>query len=83
MICSADSETQVKAVAEHIVETLAGEGEKAWHVEGQEGRRWVLLDYVDVVIHVFYTETREFYALESLWGDAPVVRVKDDAREIA
>lgn len=83
MLCSADSEPQVKAVADHIVEKLAEEGMKAWHVEGQEGRRWVLLDYVDVVIHVFYTDTREFYALETLWGDAPVERVKDEAREIA
>jgi ribosome-associated protein len=83
VICSADSETQVKAVADHVAESLATEGMKAWHVEGQQGRRWILLDYVDVVIHVFYTETREFYALEDLWGDAPAIRAKDDAREIA
>jgi ribosome-associated protein len=82
VICSADSETQVKAVADHVSESLAKEGAKAWHVEGQQGRRWVLLDYVDVVVHVFYTETREFYALENLWGDAPMIRA-DDAREIA
>ena len=82
VICSADSETQVKAVADHVSKTLSEEGVKAWHVEGQQGRRWVLLDYVDVVVHVFYTETREFYALENLWGDAPVTRA-DDAREIA
>jgi ribosome-associated protein len=82
VICSADSETQVKAVADHVEETLRKEGTKAWHVEGQEGRRWILLDYVDVVLHVFYTETRQFYALEDLWGDAPVFRA-DDASKIA
>ena len=83
VICSADSEIQVRAIADHLDATLGKEGQKAWHVEGQEGRRWVLLDYVDVVVHVFYSATREHYALESLWGDAPVVRVDDDAREIA
>ena len=82
VVCSADSETQVKAIADHITETLGKEDSKPWHVEGLEGRRWVLLDCVDVVVHVFYTETRSFYALENLWGDAPVTHI-DDAREIA
>jgi ribosome-associated protein len=82
VICTADSETQVKAVADHVTETLDKEGMKVWHVEGEEGRRWILLDYVDVVVHVFYSETRRFYALENLWGDAPMIRA-DDAREIA
>jgi len=83
VVCTAESETQVKAVADHVLEGLAKDGVKAWHVEGLEGRRWVLLDYVDVVVHVFYSETRDFYALETLWGDAPATRVDDDAREIA
>ena len=83
VVCSAESETQVKAVAGHVQEVLAKEGQKAWHVEGMEGRRWVLLDYVDVVVHVFYSQTRDFYSLETLWGDAPARRVDDDAREIA
>ncbi|MBZ0270242.1 ribosome silencing factor [bacterium] len=83
VVCSADSETQVKAVADHVLAGLAKHGVKAWHVEGLESRRWVLLDYVDVVVHVFYSETRDFYALETLWGDAPATRVDDDAREIA
>lgn len=82
VVCTAESETQVKAVADHVLEGLAKDGVKAWHVEGLEGRRWVLLDYVDVVVHVFYSDTRDFYALETLWGDAPATRV-DDAREIA
>ena len=83
VICTADSASQVRAVAEHVRETLIEEGSRAWHVEGLESRRWVLLDYVDVVVHVFYSATREHYALETLWGDAPLVRVDDDAREIA
>ncbi len=83
VVCTADSETQVKAVANHVLNTLSTEGVKAWHVEGLEGRQWVLLDYVDVVVHVFYGDTRDFYALESLWGDAPSTRIDDDVREIA
>lgn len=77
VVCSADSETQVKAVADHVLEGLAKNGVKVWHVEGLEGRRWVLLDYVDVVVHVFYSNTRDFYSLETLWGDAPATRVDD------
>jgi ribosome-associated protein len=81
VILSADSETQVLAIAEHIVETLANTGTKAWHVEGLESRRWVLVDFVDVVVHVFHDRTREFYSLESLWGDAPMIRIGEDARQ--
>lgn len=79
VVATADSETQVKAVADHIVEQLRVEGQKAWHVEGLESRSWILLDYVDVVIHVFHARTRDHYGLETLWGDAPATRVEDDA----
>ncbi len=82
VICSGDSETQVRAIADHIREKLSQDGSPVWHVEGEEGSKWILLDYVDVVVHVFYSATRQLYALESLWGDAPVARVSD-AREIA
>ena len=70
LICSATSEVQVKAIAEGIEERLLEHGVKPWHVEGREGRRWVLLDYVDVVVHVFHQKTREYYMLDRLWGDA-------------
>ncbi|MCA9752385.1 MAG: ribosome silencing factor [Gemmatimonadetes bacterium] len=79
VLATADSETQVKAVCDHIVEKLREEGQKAWHVEGLEGRRWVLVDFVDVVVHVFHAETRGYYSLETLWGDAPATRIDDDA----
>lgn len=69
-ICSGTSEVQVKAIAEAIEETLTPRGVKPWHVEGRAGRRWILLDYVDVVIHVFHEKTREYYMLDRLWGDA-------------
>ena len=70
LICSASSEVQVKAVAEGVEEKLRGAGVRPWHVEGLGGRRWVLLDYVEVVVHVFHEKTREYYMLDRLWGDA-------------
>jgi ribosome-associated protein len=83
VVCSGDSENQVKAIADHVAEQLGREGLKPWHLEGLAGRRWVLIDFVDVVVHVFYSDTRAYYGLENLWGDAPAVRIDDDAREIA
>jgi ribosome-associated protein len=70
LICSASSAVQVKAVAEAVEDKLRERGARAWHVEGYEGRRWVLLDYVEVVVHVFHEKTREYYMLDRLWGDA-------------
>jgi ribosome-associated protein len=70
LICSGSSEVQVKAIAEAVEEKLGSVGLKPWHVEGLEGRRWVLLDYVELVVHVFHERTREYYLLERLWGDA-------------
>lgn len=70
LICTGQSEVQVKAIAEAVEEKLREAGARVWHIEGLEGRRWVLLDYVDVVVHVFHTQTREYYLLERLWGDA-------------
>jgi ribosome-associated protein len=70
LICSASSDVQVKAVAEAIEDRLREAGARPWHIEGQEGRRWVLLDYVEFVAHVFHERTREYYTLDRLWGDA-------------
>lgn len=81
VIVSADSENQVLAIADHVMESLAKEGQKTWHSEGQESRKWVLIDYVDVVAHVFYSRTREFYSLETLWGDAPMIRIGESAQK--
>ncbi len=69
LICSGSSEPQVKAIAEAIEEKLRLAGARPWHVE-DGSRRWVLMDYVDVVVHVFHEKTREYYLLERLWGDA-------------
>lgn len=78
VICHGESTTQVRAICDHIQEKLEDEGIKVWHREGYENASWVLLDYVDVVTHIFLTETREFYSLERLWGDAPVKKVQDE-----
>lgn len=70
VICSGTSDIQVRSIAEHLVEELKKEGVRADHVEGLDRARWVLLDYIDFVIHVFHPSAREFYQLENLWGDA-------------
>ena len=78
LLVTALSETQVRAIAEHIWETMQKEGSRPWHVEGMEHRRWVLIDFVDVVVHVFHPETRQYYLLERLWGDAARVDIPED-----
>ena len=71
VIASGRSDVQVKAIAEHIAEELKADGVGSGHVEGLTGGRWVLLDYIDLVVHVFHPQARAFYQLENLWGDAP------------
>ncbi len=77
VICSADSDTQVKAIADEIDRSLRDEGIRCWHKEGYKGLTWILLDYVDVVAHVFKKDSRQFYSLEKLWGDAEIIDVTD------
>lgn len=72
LLASGNSDVQVKAIAEHILDELKEEdGTRPNHVEGMEGGRWALLDYIDFVVHVFHPQARAFYQLENLWGDAP------------
>lgn len=71
VVVSGTSDTHVRAIAEHVLETLAAHGTRAHHVEGLTQGRWVLLDFVDFVVHVFHPSLRSFYQLEGLWGDAP------------
>ncbi len=77
VIASADSDTQVKAIADGIEDNLTDEGIKCLHKEGFTGLNWVLLDYIDVVVHIFLKDSRSFYNLEKLWGDAPVTVIED------
>jgi ribosome-associated protein len=77
VICSADSDTHVKAIADAVQDGMEEYGEHVWHHEGYHALRWVVLDYVDVVVHVFHKEERAFYNLDRLWGDAKRTEVQD------
>ncbi|SMC74271.1 ribosome silencing factor [Pedobacter nyackensis] len=71
IICSADSSIQVKAIADSVEEEIYKKTQtNPWRKEGQEHADWIILDYFDVVVHIFKTEKREFYGIEDLWGDA-------------
>ena len=76
IIASGTSDTHVRALGGHVLDDLRAVGERPAHEEGLDRGRWVLLDYVDFVVHVFHPTMREFYQLERLWGDARVVAVK-------
>jgi len=75
IVASGTSDTHVRASAGHVMQTLKREGIAVHSIEGMEQGRWVLLDYVDFVVHVFHPTLRSFYQLERLWGDAPAVAV--------
>jgi ribosome-associated protein len=77
VVCSGDSDVQVKAISDAIIDGTERLGVPPWHHEGMTQRQWILLDYVDVVVHVFHREARKYYALEKLWGDAKIEAVED------
>ena len=78
VVCTADSDIQVKAVADAVEDGMLRKGIRPWHKEAGSAN-WVLLDYVDVVLHVFHKNTRGYYNLERLWGDAEITAVGDSA----
>ena len=78
VICSGRNERQVATIVEEIEEQLGAEGVKAYRREGDRQARWVLLDYLDFVVHVFHTEEREYYELERLWRDADRIDIRED-----
>ena len=78
MICTAEVDQQIRAVAKNIEDQVKTKtGDRVFHREGLEALNWVLLDYVDVVVHIFKPSFREFYKLEDLWGDAEAIPVID------
>lgn len=78
IICSGNSNTQVSAIAGNIEKKVRNDlQDRPWHVEGNENALWVLLDYVSVVVHVFQTETRNYYEIEELWGDAKITKIEN------
>ncbi|PLX31627.1 MAG: ribosome silencing factor [Ignavibacteria bacterium] len=77
VVCTGESDTQVKAIADAIDDGTREMKAKVWRKEGFDNLQWVLLDFVDVVVHVFQPKIREYYDIERLWGDAPLERVED------
>lgn len=76
VVCSGNSNTQVKAISNSVQKIVGKQGqEKAWHVEGESIAEWILMDYVNVVVHVFQKPIREFYDIEGLWGDAKITTI--------
>ncbi len=78
VICNGNSNTQVNAIVNSVQRTVSKElKDKPWHVEGSDNGEWVLMDYVDIVVHVFQKQVREFYNIEGLWGDARITTLEN------
>jgi len=76
IICSGNSNTQVNAISGSVQKVVSKEiKDKPWHIEGQANSEWVLMDYVNVVVHIFQKHVRDFYDIESLWGDAKITEI--------
>ena len=77
VICSGNTERQVRTIAEEVMRQMLANGAKPYRREGEKENRWVLLDYLDIVVHIFHAEEREFYGIERLWRDANTVPFED------
>jgi ribosome-associated protein len=78
LICTGTSDTHLDAIADSVEkEVKEVQHQNPWHREGNQNKEWILLDYVDVVVHIFKKETRQFYNLENLWGDAELIEVEN------
>jgi ribosome-associated protein len=78
VICSGNSDKQLDAIADSVdQEVYKALKENPWHIEGKNNKEWMLLDYINVVAHVFRKDRRDFYALETLWGDADIQEISD------
>ena len=78
VICSGSATMQVKAIADEVDKKFREQGIKCYHREGYDTLNWVLLDYLDVVVHIFRGESREFYNLEKIWGDAEITEIENE-----
>lgn len=78
MVCHGTSDTQIKALAGSVIEKVKEKtGEQVWKKEGLDARRWVILDYVNIVVHIFTEEKRQFYGIERMWSDAEITEIED------
>jgi ribosome-associated protein len=80
VICSGTNPRQIRAIADSVIESLAHDGVKPSNIEGYDRSEWILLDYFDFIVHVFAPETRLFYGLERLWGNAERIDLPSAAR---
>jgi len=79
VVCHGTSDTQIKALADNVMEKAKEElGEKVWKREGFEGRTWIILDFVNIVVHVMSEKKRDFYGIERMWNDAVLTRIEDN-----
>ena len=77
IVCSSESEPQAKAIMNHLTDTLSQDKIKPLHIEGHENLKWILIDYANIVINIFNKETRQYYNIERLWGDAKIKKIKE------
>ena len=77
VICTSESGPQTQAITDNIHEQMKDEGMKVWHIEGYENLEWVLLDYINIVVHVFSQKSRDYYDIERLWADGQITQVHD------
>ena len=77
VLCTSESQPQTRAITDHIHQEMKKEAMKAWHIEGYQQLDWVLVDFVNIVAHVFSKDAREYYEFERLWADGKITRIKD------
>ena len=83
IICEGTSNTQVNAIVNSVQKKVSKNiKEKPWHIEGNENAEWVLMDYIDVVVHIFQKHIRQYYELENLWGDAKITQIYEGTQEV-
>ena len=79
IICTGTSDTQIDAISDAVEKEVITEAQESpWHREGYQNKEWILIDYVNVVVHIFKSDVRSFYGLEELWGDAVVTKIEDE-----
>lgn len=78
VLCTSESQPQTRAITDHIHQEMKKEAMKAWHIEGYQQLDWVLIDFVNIVAHVFSKDAREYYEFERLWADGKITRIKDN-----
>lgn len=83
IVCHGNSETQIRALANSVTEKVKENlSESVWKQEGMDARRWIILDYVNVVVHIFNKEKREYYGIERMWNDAVITKIEDSPEHL-